>query len=186
MVEQRTIPSTSDHDTRAGSTRRQALMTMVTGGVLGMLAVGPAVAQSGGPHYHGRVSLAERRRYAEAKRHFWATVNAFNDKTIPVEQSRLWQELDPDVAIYDFDSGNQIMARGLQPSVYYLHDLPAAKFDPAPGTICFHLHRNPQMVTGNAYWTGNDGAGTQRIFFTWELNNHVVASMKGQAPPPVA
>ncbi len=42
------------------------------------------------------------------------------------------------------------------------------------------------MVTGNAYWTGNDGAGTQRIFFTWELNNHLVASMKGQAPPPVA
>ncbi len=104
----------SDYDTRAGSTRRQALMTMVTGGVLGMLAVGPAAAQCGGPDYHGRVSLAERRRYAEAKRHFWTTVNAFNDKTIPVEQSRLWQVLDPDVAIYDFDSGNQIMARGLR------------------------------------------------------------------------
>jgi len=65
MFEQRTIPSTSDYDTRAGSTRRQALMTMVTGGVLGMLAVGPAAAQCGGPDYHGRVSLAERRRYAE-------------------------------------------------------------------------------------------------------------------------
>ncbi len=87
-----------------------------------MLAVGPAVAQCGGPDYHGRVSLAERRRYAEAKRQFWTTVNAFNDKTIPVEQSRLWQVLDPDVAIYDFNSGNQIMARGLQPSVYYLYN----------------------------------------------------------------
>ncbi len=63
MFEQKTIPSTSDHDTRAGSTRRQALMTMVTGGVLGMLAVGPAAA-CGGPHYHGRVSL----RRAEAVR----------------------------------------------------------------------------------------------------------------------
>ncbi len=161
-------------------------MTMATGGVLGMLAVGPAAA-CGGRQYHGRVSLAERQRYAEAKKHFWATVKAFNNtKTVPIEQSALWQELDPNVAIYDFDSGNQIMASGLQASIYYLYNLPEAKFEPAPETVCFHLHTNPQVVTGHAYWTSNDGSGTEKIFFTWELNNHLVASMKGQVSPPVA
>ena len=144
-------------------------------------------AACGDFHYHGMVSLAERRRYAEAKRNFWATAKAFNDtKTIPIEQSALWQELDPNVAIYDFDSGNQLMASGREASIYYLYTLPTANFEPAPGTVCFHLHENQQLVTGHAYWTGNDGAGTAKIFFTWELNNHLVASIKGQVAPPVA
>ena len=161
-------------------------MTLVAGGALGLLAAGPASAQCDLRH-HGRLGLAERTHYVEAKKRFWTAVRAFNDmKSIPIEQSPFWQELDKNVAIYDFDAGNQIVASGREGSVYYLYNLPTAHFDPIPGTVCFHLNSNPQKVTGSAYWTGNAGAGTEKISFTWILNEHRVLSMKGRVLPPAA